>query len=103
MINEESCDVIIAVSVLEHIPEYEKVIQEIKRCLKHHGLFICVVPTENLLYTIGRKILRYHDKYHEGYNYKELKACLSENFQNVRTWFSPFYIPLFFAGVYQKC
>ncbi len=103
MIDEESCDVIIAISVLEHIPEYKIVIQEIKKCLKSHGIFICVVPTEKLgVQNWKGDILRYSNRYHKGYDFKELQTSLSENFQEVTTWFSPLYFPLFFSGVYQK-
>jgi SAM-dependent methyltransferase len=102
VIDKESCDVIVAISVLEHIPEYKITIEEIKTCLKPKGILVCVVPTENSLYKIGRRILRYHNEYHKGYAFKELRPSLSKNFHEVKTWFSPFHLPLFFSGVYQK-
>lgn len=102
VISKESCDVIIAVSVLEHISEYEIAIEEINKCLKPQGIFVCVLPTENLLYKIGREIVRYPSEYHRGYNHKELRACLPKNFREVKTWFFPFHLPLFFYGIYQK-
>ena len=102
VISEESCDVIIAVSVLEHISEYETAIEEIKKCLKPQGIFVCVVPTENLLYKIGRKIVRYPNEYHRGYNHKKLRAYLPKGLREIKTWFFPFHLPLFFYGIYQK-
>jgi len=102
VIDKESCDVIVAVSVLEHISEYERAIEEINKCLKTQGIFVCILPTENLLYKIGRRVMRYPDKYHEGYSYKELCKYLPKHFREVKTWFFPFHLPLFFYGVYQK-
>jgi len=102
VIDKESCDVIVAVSVLEHISEYEIAIEEINKCLEPQGIFVCVLPTENLLYKIGRMVVGYPSGYHVGYNHKELRAYLSKNFREVKTWFFPFHLPLFFYGVYQK-
>lgn len=90
VIDKESCDVTIPISVLEHIPEYKITIEEIKTCLKPKGILVRVVPTENLPYKIRRRILRYHNENHKGYNFKELRAFLSKNFHEVKTWFSPF-------------
>jgi len=102
VIDKESCDVIVAVSVLEHIPEYKIAIEEIKTCLKPKGIFVCVIPTENTLYKIGRKVIGYHNEYHKAYNFEDLRAFLPKNFHEVKTWFSPFHFPLFFSGAYQK-
>lgn len=102
IMDKESCDIIVAISVLEHISEYEKVIQEVNECLKPQGIFVCVLPTENVLYRIGRSILRYPNEYHEGYNYSKLRRSLSINFREVRIWFYPFHLPLFFYGAYRK-
>jgi SAM-dependent methyltransferase len=102
VIDKESCDAIVAVSVLEHISEYEVAIEEINRCLKPQGIFVCILPTENLLYKIGREIVRYPSEYHKGYDHKELRVCLSKNFREVKTWFFPFHLPLFLYGIYQK-
>jgi len=102
VIDKESCDVIVAVSVLEHISEYEIAIQEINKCLRPQGIFVCALPTENLLYEIGRIVAGYPNEYHKGYHYKELRTYLSKNFREIKTWFFPFHLPLFFYGVYQK-
>ena len=102
VISKESCDVIVAVSVLEHITEYKKAIEDVSKCLKPQGIFICVLPTENTMYKIGRKIIGYPSEYHKGYSYKEVRTYLSKNLREVKTWFSPFHLPLFFHGVYQK-
>ena len=107
VINEESCDVIIAINVLEHILEYKMVIDEIVKCLKPKGILICVLPTENILYKLGRKIIGYiyegyTGEYHKGFIYNQWQLYLSENLFEIKKWFSPFFIPLFFYGVYEK-
>lgn len=43
-------DVIVAVEVLEHIPENEKAVNEIYRCLAKNGRFIVVQDTDNRLF-----------------------------------------------------
>lgn len=101
-IDKESCDVIIAISVLEHIPEYQIAIQEIRKCLRNQGIFLCVLPTENLLYKIARMTVRYTNEYHKDYHYKQLRTYLSKKLRPIKTWFFPLHLPLFFYGVYQK-
>jgi predicted SAM-dependent methyltransferase len=101
-IAENSCDVIIAVSVLEHIREYRQTISEIKKCLRPSGIFICSVPTENRLYKFCRKILGYSGDYHEGFNFAKLRNCLRKRFKEVNRWYTPLMVPIFFTGVYTK-
>ena len=43
-------DMIVAVEVLEHIPQNEKAIKEVYRCLAKNGRFIVVQDTDNLLF-----------------------------------------------------
>lgn len=49
-------DVITCTEVIEHIPEYKKVIEELKRCLKPNGLLILSFPNEPL-WTFSRFLL----------------------------------------------
>lgn len=53
---DESFDVVICTEVLEHIYEYEKVIDQLKRVLKKGGLLIINFPHESL-WTVGRFLL----------------------------------------------
>jgi 2-polyprenyl-3-methyl-5-hydroxy-6-metoxy-1,4-benzoquinol methylase len=53
---DETFDVVICTEVLEHIFEYEKVVQQLKRVLKKGGLLIINFPHESL-WTVGRFFL----------------------------------------------
>jgi len=101
-IDENSCDVIVAISVLEHIDDYDKAIIEIRRCLEPDGVFVCVLPSENWFYKIVRRFVGYRGDYHEGYCYEKLQVSLRRNFEELKVWNSPFGIPLFIGGVYAK-
>jgi 2-polyprenyl-3-methyl-5-hydroxy-6-metoxy-1,4-benzoquinol methylase len=59
-------DAIIALDVLEHIPDIEKYILAFKKMLNPSGIIIVSGPTENLLYKIGRKLAgdRFTGDYH---------------------------------------
>lgn len=101
-IPENSCDVIIAVSVLEHIREFPLAISEIEKCLKPSGIFICSVPTENKLYKLCRIVLGYSGDYHEGFNFASLRNYLRKKLKEIGSWYTPFMLPLFFTGIYAK-
>jgi SAM-dependent methyltransferase len=102
-IDENSCDVIVAISVLEHIDDYNRTIMEIRKCLKPNGLFVCVLPSENWLYKLGRRLVGYKGDYHKYYNYEKIQRNLRRNFKEVKKWHSPFRImPLFIIGAYAK-
>jgi 2-polyprenyl-3-methyl-5-hydroxy-6-metoxy-1,4-benzoquinol methylase len=64
---EEKFDLITSLDVLEHIPDPGKVIDNFLNLLKHRGRVIISVPTENILYKMGRKIAgsRFSGEYHE--------------------------------------
>lgn len=101
-IDENSCDVIIAISVLEHIDDYNRAIMEIRKCLKPNGLFVCMLPSENWLYKLGRKLVGYKGDYHKHYNYEKVQRSLRRNFKEVKKWHSPLGIPFFVMGAYEK-
>lgn len=108
-IEEGSCDVIVAISVLEHINSHNKAIEEIYKCLKPGGIFVCVLPSENWLYNLSKRFLtsiaadfRKHYSPHKHYDYRKLEANLSRKFKEVRKSNCPFSLPLFFTRVYEK-
>lgn len=50
-------DRVVAIHVLEHLPDLPKALVEIKRLMKHDGVFDIVLPCEGgLAYTLARKI-----------------------------------------------
>ena len=98
----EKCDVIVAISVLEHVDDLDKALIEISKCLRPGGLLACVLPSENRLYKLGRKLLGYSGDYHENYEYELLHASLCRHFTEIEQWNSPFYIPIYHIGIYQR-
>ena len=98
-IDQNSCDVIVAFSVFEHIQERERALKEVSKCLKDSGLFIIELPSENRLYKLGRKLIRYSDA-HEEYNYNDTKKLINKYFIEKKMMNSPFGFPLFKIGVY---
>jgi len=51
-------DAIFCLDTLEHFENLEEPIKEIERTLKNHGILIVSLPTENVVYKIGRFILK---------------------------------------------
>jgi SAM-dependent methyltransferase len=98
-IEPNSCDVIVAFSVLEHIEDARSSIGEISKCLKDDGVFLCELPTENRLYRLSRKIARYNEA-HPGYSYDDVKRGLEQDFDCLAERNSPFGLPLFNIGLY---
>lgn len=101
-IAENSCDAIIAISVLEHIDNYDKAIKEIMKCLKPEGILACVLPSENWLYKLGKRVLGYYGAYHKHYKYEKWHSSLCLYLEEVKKWVCPFTIPLFIVGIYKK-
>jgi SAM-dependent methyltransferase len=62
--NDESFTTVLSNSVLEHIPEDEKVLGEVSRVLKRDGRFIFTVPSENFV----KNLKTQNEKYIESLN-----------------------------------
>lgn len=107
---ENSCDAIVAISVLEHIDDYGKAIDEIYKCLKHGGKFLCVLPSENRLYETVKNILRFvatefrkhYNPHKKEYDPYEIEASLRAHFRECEKRNCPFGLPLFVTRVYEK-
>lgn len=110
VIPENSCDAIVAVSVLEHIDDYDKAIEEICKCLKTDGIFVCVLPSENKLYRLTKNALRYmasefrrhYNPHKKEYNPDKIQASLSARFKECEKRNCPFGLPLFVVRVYRR-
>ncbi len=61
-----SFDAIVALDVLEHIPDLTEVLGRFKKLLKPAGVIVISGPTENALYKLGRRIAgnRFTGDYH---------------------------------------
>jgi len=67
-LDAESFDTVIAADVLEHIPNFVPIVQELRRVLKPGGEFLVSAPSENLLYAVARVLFGYEkptDHYHD--------------------------------------
>jgi len=65
IVPDNSLDFIIATEVLEHVEEVVPLIMSFVRKLKSGGGIVISLPTENLIYKIGRKIAGFSGHYHE--------------------------------------
>jgi 2-polyprenyl-3-methyl-5-hydroxy-6-metoxy-1,4-benzoquinol methylase len=63
-IRPESIDLLLALDVLEHIPDLDPYFQRFSELLKPDGVIVVSGPTENLLYRIGRGIVGFSGHYH---------------------------------------
>jgi predicted TPR repeat methyltransferase len=98
-IEQNSCDVIVAFSVLEHIEDAPRVMREVSQCLKDDGIFLCELPTESGIYRLSRRVVGYHDA-HPGYSYEDVRKRLGVEFNCLAERNSPFRLPLFNIGLY---
>lgn len=57
-------DYVLALDVLEHIPDSRSIILHFKKLLARRGRVIVSGPTENLLYRVGRKLAGFSGHYH---------------------------------------
>ncbi|GAI07822.1 unnamed protein product, partial [marine sediment metagenome] len=76
---ENSFDYVICSEVIEHIPEDEKAISEVKRVLKNNGIFIITTPNWLSWYGLARKIAE-----------KLFKKPFTANDQPIDNWSTPF-------------
>jgi ubiquinone/menaquinone biosynthesis C-methylase UbiE len=63
-----SFDTVVAADVLEHIPDFLPIVQELRRVLKPGGELLVSAPSENLLYAVARLVFGYQkppDHYHD--------------------------------------
>lgn len=63
-ISEESVDTIVAAEVLEHIDPIDETLAFFRSRLRANGNLIVSLPTESLLYRIGRRLAGFEGHYH---------------------------------------
>ena len=63
-IEDSSIDLIICGEVLEHIQDIKPLMDEFYRIMKPDAHFLVTLPTENLLYRIGRMLAGFEGDYH---------------------------------------
>lgn len=96
--SNDKYDLIIAASVLEHFEELDEVIELINKKLKAGGQFIASVPSENLLYRVGRKIFGFtkpEDHYQVPF---QVKNALEKHFIIKKIHYGPVHLSGGFAS-----
>ena len=76
---DESVDAILALDVLEHVDNVSSLVAEFRRLLGPQGRLLCSLPTENVLYRMGRRLAGFSGAYHvhdPQDAVKKLRACL---------------------------
>jgi ubiquinone/menaquinone biosynthesis C-methylase UbiE len=103
-----SFDRVIAIHVLEHLPDLQRALQETYRLLKNDGKFSVVIPCEGAwAYTLARNISarpHFEKKYHDSYDWfvavehlsrpKEIIEELERLFTVKHTRYFPLIIPV---------
>jgi len=106
-------DRIIAIHVLEHLPNLPATVKEVHRLLNKRGEFLIVIPCEgSLAYSLARKISAerlFKKKYNMSYDWfiktehinlpKEIISVIEEKFIIKKTSFFPTYLPLLFCNL----
>ncbi len=103
----ESFDAIVALDVLEHVEDLAGTLEKFKKLLKPKGEVLISGPTENILYSIGRKIAgkEFSGSYHRR-NIADIEATTRNIFSSktpIQTLYPllPFF-KLFAVGTQQK-
>jgi len=106
-------DRIIAIHVLEHLPNLPATVKEVHRLLKKQGEFLIVIPCEgSLAYSLARKISAerlFKKKYNMSYDWfiktehinlpREIISVIEEKFIIKKTSFFPTHLPLLFCNL----
>jgi len=81
---DESFDVIIALSVIEHLKRYKDFIEECKRVLKKNGLFICSTPNKQA--TSPNSSRPYNPEHVKEFYLEEFRQLLERYFDEVHLY-----------------
>jgi ubiquinone/menaquinone biosynthesis C-methylase UbiE len=71
-VQQETCDVVIATDVLEHIPDLLKNMREIERVLTKKGALLACIPMENFYRRTARRLFRLPELHEEEHFYKDI-------------------------------
>jgi 2-polyprenyl-3-methyl-5-hydroxy-6-metoxy-1,4-benzoquinol methylase len=63
-IADESVDIIIAGEVLEHVEPLDETLLQFRRWLRPQGQLLATLPTENVIYRMGRRLAGFDGHYH---------------------------------------
>lgn len=80
-IRDRRFDIIFALDVLEHVKDLDLIIEQLI-VMAGSGKIIVSGPTENLWYSLGRRITGFSGHYHER-NIYDIEVCLKKKVSNV--------------------
>lgn len=103
--DDDSFDVVVAVSVLEFVPDIEKAIKEIKRILKKGGVFITICPMESRLLDFFLSFYtRRPPKEESGDSRKKVSKLLKKRFTVVKKGYMTFvsFFPVYTHFILKK-
>lgn len=90
--DDKSFDVVVSLETIEHLPQPEKFVSEVKRILKPDGVF--VVSTPNDAEFMDGNEFHVHE-----FQFPELERLIAENFSHSQYYFQGTY---FAAGIFKK-
>jgi SAM-dependent methyltransferase len=98
----ESFDVIFATSCLEHFENFGLAYLNIYEVLKRGGKLFFLIPSENILYRFGRKLLGYQKPTDHYWTAKDIQSMLRGISYLKQSKNYPFGIPIYRMGEYVK-
>lgn len=91
-LSDGSIDVVVSFETIEHIPQYKKFLQELRRVMKPNGVLIVSTPNDEE-YPEGNE---YH--VHE-FGMDEFKQLMASNFKNIELYYQGAYVV---SGIFDK-
>ena len=91
---QHDADCILALDVLEHVPDPNEMIDNLVGLLSPRGKLFVSGPTENWLYRMGRKIVGFRGDYHR-WNIYDIQKLLAKRLNIDTTAVRPRGLPLF--------
>jgi len=77
---DKSFNVVLCLSTLQHVVDQKKTLDEIRRVLKNEGSLIIQIPTDRNASTFFRR-MKTPSHYTKGFNAKNIKIILEDNFE----------------------
>lgn len=80
-IASDSVDFVLCTETLEHIPQANKLLEEVKRVLKPAGKLLLTVPTDSPIWKLRKHLTYTHphsEPFHRNYSLKELRKLLND-------------------------
>jgi ubiquinone/menaquinone biosynthesis C-methylase UbiE len=93
-LQQETCDIAIAMDVLEHIPDLSRSMKEIERILKRDGSFLACIPMENFYRRTARRLFDLPALHEDEHFYKEILDNIESSFRITKMKLYPSMLPV---------